>query len=108
MLYWLTEKDIEHRSEERRVGKECRCTRWTGDWSSDVCSSDLYFFFSHTIKKQEHNRKLLQAILQKNIRLIDYECLRYPDDGRILGFGRFAGIVGAYNALLAYGKRYRT
>src|SRR5690348_12204705 len=29
------------RSEERRVGKEWRCTRWTGDWSSDVCSSDL-------------------------------------------------------------------
>src|SRR5690348_6946781 len=29
------------RSEERRVGKEWRNTRWTGDWSSDVCSSDL-------------------------------------------------------------------
>ncbi len=66
-----------------------------------------YFFFSHTIKKQAHNRKLLQAILQKNIRLIDYECLRYPDDGRILGFGRFAGIVGAYNGLMAFGKRYQ-
>jgi alanine dehydrogenase len=65
-----------------------------------------YIFFSHTIKKQVHNRKLLQAILQKNIRLIDYECLRYPDDGRILGFGRFAGIVGAYNGLMAFGKRY--
>lgn len=66
-----------------------------------------YFFFSHTIKKQTHNRKLLQAILQKNIRIIDYECLRYPDDGRILGFGRFAGIVGAYNGLMAFGKRYK-
>ena len=66
-----------------------------------------YFFFSHTIKKQAHNRKLLQAILQKNIRIIDYECLRYPDDGRILGFGRFAGIVGAYNGLMAFGLRYK-
>jgi saccharopine dehydrogenase (NAD+, L-lysine-forming) len=69
-------------------------------------NNKTYFIFSHTIKKQVHNRKLLQAILKKNIRLIDYECLRYPDDGRILGFGRFAGIVGAYNGLMAYGKRY--
>lgn len=76
--------------------------------TEDLISGKTYFFFSHTIKKQVHNRKLLQAILEKNIRLIDYECLRYPDDGRILGFGRFAGIVGAYNALLAYGKRYKT
>src|SRR5439155_1614474 len=30
------------RSEERRVGKECRSTRWPRDWSSDVCSSDLH------------------------------------------------------------------
>ncbi len=73
----------------------------------DLIPNKTYFFFSHTIKKQLHNRKLLQAILQKNIRIIDYECLRYPDDGRILGFGRFAGIVGAYNGLLAYGKRYK-
>src|SRR5437660_1599686 len=29
------------RSEERRVGKEGRATRWPRDWSSDVCSSDL-------------------------------------------------------------------
>lgn len=64
-----------------------------------------YFFFSHTIKKQPYNRKLLQAIIKKNIRLIDYECLR-NQRGRIVGFGRYAGIVGAYNGLLAYGKRY--
>jgi saccharopine dehydrogenase (NAD+, L-lysine-forming) len=73
-----------------------------------LLENKTYLFFSHTIKKQAHNRKLLQAILKKNIRLIDYECLRYPGNGRILGFGRFAGIVGAYNGLLAYGKRYKT
>jgi len=72
-----------------------------------LLANKTYFFFSHTIKKQAHNRKLLQSILEKNIRLIYYVCLRYPDDGRILGFGRFAGIVGAYNGLLAYGKRYK-
>lgn len=74
----------------------------------NLIPNKTYLFFSHTIKKQVHNRKLLQAVLQKNIRLIDYECLRYPNDGRILGFGRFAGIVGAYNGLMAWGMRYKT
>lgn len=65
-----------------------------------------YLFFSHTIKKQAYNRKLLQAILQKNIRLIDYERLTDAKGKRIVAFGRFAGIVGAYNGLYTYGKKY--
>lgn len=64
-----------------------------------------YFFFSHTIKKQAYNRKLLQAILQKNITLIDYECLTDEKGNRLVAFGRFAGLVGAYNALWTWGKR---
>jgi saccharopine dehydrogenase (NAD+, L-lysine forming) len=64
-----------------------------------------YLFFSHTIKKQAHNRKLLQTILQKNIRLIDYECLKHEDGQRIIGFGFFAGIVGAHNGMMCYGNR---
>jgi alanine dehydrogenase len=64
-----------------------------------------YFFFSHTIKKQAHNKELLQTAVKKNITLTDYECLKYPDENRVLGFGRYAGIVGTYNAFLAYGKR---
>jgi alpha-aminoadipic semialdehyde synthase len=35
-----------------------------------------YFFFSHTIKAQEYNMPLLDAMLQKKIRMIDYECIR--------------------------------
>lgn len=66
-----------------------------------------YLFFSHTLKKQPYNRKLLQAVLQKNIRLIDYETLKDHQGNRLVAFGRYAGIVGAYNGLLAYGKRYR-
>ncbi|MFN6946288.1 MAG: NAD(P)-dependent oxidoreductase [Cytophagaceae bacterium] len=66
-----------------------------------------YFFFSHTLKKQPHNQKLLQTILQRNIKLIDYECLTDKQGNRIIAFGRFAGIVGAYNAFLLYGKRYK-
>lgn len=64
-----------------------------------------YFFFSHTIKKQAKNRKLLQAILDKNIRLIDYEVLKDDQDKRVVAFGRWAGIVGAYNAFWTYGKK---
>lgn len=62
-------------------------------------------FFSHTIKKQPHNRKLLHAVVDKNIRLIDYECLTDTIGRRILGFGKYAGIVGSYNALIAFGRR---
>lgn len=65
-------------------------------------------FFSHTIKKQPYNRELLREVLKKNIRLIDYETLTYSNGFRVLGFGRYAGIVGAYNALIAHGKRYRS
>jgi saccharopine dehydrogenase (NAD+, L-lysine forming) len=65
-----------------------------------------YLFFSHTIKKQPQNQKLLQSILEKKIRMIDYECLRDSSGERIIAFGRYAGIVGTYNALLIYGKKY--
>ncbi|MBL4752591.1 MAG: alanine dehydrogenase [Flavobacteriales bacterium] len=71
----------------------------------DLLEGKKYCFFSHTIKEQAYNRKLLQAVLQKRIQLIDYECLRYKNGLRIIGFGRYAGIVGAYNALIGYGKR---
>jgi alanine dehydrogenase len=62
-----------------------------------------YLFFSHTIKKQPYNRALLQEILDKKIRLIDYEVLKDKQNKRIIGFGRYAGIVGAYNAFLTLG-----
>ncbi|MEO9805587.1 MAG: NAD(P)-dependent oxidoreductase [Reichenbachiella sp.] len=65
-----------------------------------------YFFFSHTIKKQDYNRELLNEALDKNIRLIDYETLTDANNQRIIAFGRYAGIVGAYNGIWSYGKRY--
>lgn len=64
-----------------------------------------YLFFSHTIKEQPYNRKLLQAILEKQIRMIDYEVLTDEEGERLIAFGRFAGMVGAHNALYTYGKR---
>ena len=71
----------------------------------DLVEGKIYLFFSHTKKKQPHNQKLLQAILQKKITLIDFECLEHNDGQRIIGFGFFAGIVGAHNGMWAYGKR---
>ena len=64
-----------------------------------------YMFFSHTKKMQPYNRALMQAMVQKNITLIDYECLEHKDGQRIIGFGFFAGIVGAHNGIMAYGNR---
>jgi alanine dehydrogenase len=65
-----------------------------------------YFFFSHTIKKQPYNRKLLKAILDKNIELIDHETIINEQGFRLIGFGRYAGIVGAYNGFRAWGLKY--
>ena len=65
-----------------------------------------YFFFSHTIKKQHYNRKLLQAILDKNIELYDHETIVDHRGLRLIGFGYFAGIVGAYNGVRTYGLKY--
>ena len=62
-----------------------------------------YFFFSHTIKKQPYNRNLLKAILDKNIELYDHETITKENGMRLIGFGRYAGIVGAYNGFRAIG-----
>src|SRR5690606_21171965 len=64
-----------------------------------------YFFFSHTIKKQPYNRKLLKAILAKNIELFDHETIVNQDNHRLIGFGYYAGLVGAYNGFRALGLR---
>ena len=62
-----------------------------------------YFFFSHTIKKQPYNRKLLRAILDKNIEMYDHEVITNEKGIRLVAFGRYAGIVGAYNGFRAFG-----
>ncbi len=72
---------------------------------STLLPDKTYLFFSHTIKKQPYNRELLRSILQHKIRLIDYECLRDSSGQRVIAFGRWAGIVGAHNAILTWGLR---
>lgn len=73
----------------------------------DLLPNKTYLFFSHTIKKQPYNKRLLQEVLKKNIRLIDYEALKDTQSNRLVAFGRYAGIVGAYNGLWTYGNRYQ-
>jgi saccharopine dehydrogenase (NAD+, L-lysine-forming) len=64
-----------------------------------------YLFFSHTKKQQPYNQALFHAMMDKQITLIDYECLEHEDGQRLIGFGFFAGIVGAHNGIMAYGNR---
>jgi saccharopine dehydrogenase (NAD+, L-lysine forming) len=70
-----------------------------------LMANKTYLFFSHTKKLQLHNQKLIREIVEKKITLIDYECLEHEDGTRIIGFGFFAGIVGAHNGMMAYGNR---
>ena len=65
-----------------------------------------YFFFSHTFKKQSYNRKLLRAILDKKIELYDHEAITNTKEIRTVAFGRYAGIVGAYNGFRTYGLKF--
>lgn len=71
----------------------------------DLIPNKKFLFFSHTIKKQPYNRNLLRAILEKKIQLIDYETLKNKQNKRIIGFGRYAGIVGTYNAFRTLGLK---
>nr|WP_299070360.1 NAD(P)-dependent oxidoreductase [uncultured Allomuricauda sp.] len=71
-----------------------------------LITNKKYFFFSHTIKKQPYNRPLLKAILEKNIELYDHEVITNTKGQRLVAFGRYAGIVGAYNGVRAYGLKF--
>ncbi len=72
---------------------------------NELLFGKTYLFFSHTKKQQPYNRALMQEMVRKKITLIDYECLAHKDGQRIIGFGFFAGIVGAHNGIMAYGNR---
>ena len=68
-----------------------------------LIANKKYFFFSHTIKKQPYNKKLLQEILKKNIELYDHETIVDKSNNRLIGFGYYAGVIGAYNGFRTYG-----
>nr|WP_262913431.1 NAD(P)-dependent oxidoreductase [Aequorivita xiaoshiensis] len=64
-----------------------------------------YFYFSHTIKKQPYNRELLRAMLERNIEMFDHETIVNKSNKRLIGFGYYAGLVGAYNGIRGLGLR---
>ena len=121
MERWPDEELVVQESEVRRISAE-EYTEAGVSVVSDVSDCDVLIgvkevnvedliagktdlFFSHTYKKQPYNAKLLATILEKKVSLIDYEVLKKPNGKRIIGFGRWAGIVGAYNGLRAWGIR---
>jgi alanine dehydrogenase len=73
--------------------------------TNQLIANKKYLFFSHTKKAQTYNKALFHTMMDKNITLIDYECLEHEDGQRLIGFGFFAGIVGAHNGIMAYGNR---
>ena len=116
------EASIEVESSDIRVFKDSEYQRLGFKIKNKVSESDVllgvkevpiealipnksYFFFSHTIKKQPYNRKLLQAISDKNITFYDHETITNPNGQRLVAFGRYAGIVGAYNGFRTYGLK---
>ncbi len=72
---------------------------------SSLIPDKTYLYFSHTIKEQSYNRELLLKMMELNISMVDYEVLKNRKGKRLLGFGRYAGIVGAYNGFLTYGLK---
>ena len=72
---------------------------------NSLIPNKTYLFFSHTIKEQPYNRELLLKMMELNISMVDYEVLKNQKGKRLLGFGRYAGIVGAYNGFLTYGLK---
>ena len=71
----------------------------------------IYLFFSHVIKGQVDNMDLLQTILDKNITLIDYECIVEEEDieskrsKRMVAFGKYAGMAGMMDCFQPLGRR---
>lgn len=103
--------DEEYRQAGIRVANDlAECDLLVGIKEVEISSlipGKSYLFFSHTAKKQHHNRELLREIIKKKITLIDYEYLTDQENFRLVAFGRWAGIAGAYNGLRAYGLRNR-
>ncbi|MCB0730994.1 MAG: hypothetical protein KDC88_08175 [Ignavibacteriae bacterium] len=72
---------------------------------NDLIPNKPFVFFSHTIKGQSYNMPLLQAILDKNITLMDYELVKNDKGFRLIFFGNYAGYAGMIDSLWLLGKR---
>ncbi|KAJ3373400.1 hypothetical protein GGF31_000833 [Allomyces arbusculus] len=64
-----------------------------------------YLYFSHTHKGQPYNMGMLKDVLDKKIRLMDYELITNDKGQRQVMFGTFAGYSGMLDGLHALGLR---
>lgn len=77
---------------------------------NNLIEDKTYLFFSYLQKGKPKNLKILNAILSKRIRLIDYECIKEVNydskivSKRLVSFGKIAGIAGAINILKGVGE----
>ena len=71
----------------------------------DLIPSKTYAFFSHTIKAQPDNMEMLDSILARKIRLIDFEKMTDVEDKRLVYFGKWAGCTGFIDILHGLGLR---
>ena len=84
----------------------------------NLLPNKTYFFFSHTIKAQSYNMPLLDKLLELKIRMVDFETIREAakegcQPQRLVAFGRYAGIAGAFDFIRGVGeylleKKYQT
>uniref|UniRef100_A0A915PET4 Saccharopine dehydrogenase (NAD(+), L-glutamate-forming) n=2 Tax=Meloidogyne TaxID=189290 RepID=A0A915PET4_9BILA len=71
----------------------------------DLIPNKTYAFFSHTIKAQQDNMEMLDSILARKIRLIDFEKMTDVEDRRLVYFGKWAGYTGFIDILHGLGLR---
>ena len=57
-----------------------------------LIENKTYLFF-HIPKETAIQSKLMHALIDKGITLIDYECLEHEDGQRIIGFGFLPGLL---------------
>ncbi|KAJ3196917.1 hypothetical protein HK101_007282 [Irineochytrium annulatum] len=73
--------------------------------TENLIPDKTYMFFSHTYKGQKYNMPMLKNILDKRIRLMDYELMKDEGNRRLVLFSRFAGYAGFLDALNGLGHR---
>jgi len=67
-----------------------------------------YVFFSHTIKGQSYNMKMLRNLIDNGCTLFDYETVTDDKGRRLIFFGRYAGLAGMIDTLWTLGQRLRS
>ena len=73
--------------------------------AEELIPGKKYLFFSHVAKRHPRNKQLLKGAHDNHVTILDYEFLKGPDNKRLVGFGYWAGLVGAYNVIRAYGLK---